>query len=204
MDSLPSFENFCAGSERDDLNELVRRLEAHYAPLRALLTFSERRSLELYKGMEYRDVNRYLRTGHLEGADDFRLNDLDETIDNIRSALSKARLPFSTVVYRGLKGGYPPQSLAVGDYLDEPAFLSTTLSAQVARQFCLWESEAVPSTILEISVPEGTNAIWLEGLVDKGEYELLLGSDTLIHVSAIKDAAGYPGRRYIQCQCVQT
>lgn len=203
MDTLPNFENFCAGAERADLKSLVERLEAHYAPLRAFLTHREIACLYQYKGMDYRNINRFLRTGDLPGADDQQLEDLEDTIDGIRSVIERSTLPFSTVVYRGLKRDYPSPNLAVGDYLEEAAFLSTTLSAQASKQFSLWDSPEVASTILEISVPEGTNAVWIEGISSKGEYELLLNSDMLIHISAIKSLAEYPGRRYVQCQCVQ-
>jgi ADP-ribosyltransferase exoenzyme len=203
MNLIPNFESFCSGLERPDLDVLAQRLDTHYSLQRINLTHPERMSLELYKGMGYRDINRYMRSGNLAGANPQKLDDLDETIDLIRSALSKFFIPFPTVVYRGLKYGYPSANLAIGDYLGEQAFLSTTLSVLTAKQFCVWDANPAPSTILELSVPEGTKAIWLDGLLGKGEHELLLDSGTLIHISGIKVLQDYPQRRYLQCQCVQ-
>jgi hypothetical protein len=200
---LPDFDRFCQGEERQDLSELAQRLRHDYQPWLESLSSKERRCLGIYKDMSYRDINTFMRTGDVKGASDEFLEDIDDTAKVIEQALMRARLPFSTTVYRGLKRGYPPEALQVGHYLSEIAFTSTTLSAQFARQISLWDADSISSTILEISVPEGIAGAFIEPLWDKGEHELLLLAPLLIHVSGIRMNADEPTRRYVQCQCVQ-
>ena len=203
MDALPNFEKFCDGAERSDLEKIKHELDMHYEPLRRLLGNEEILALRHYKNMGYKEMNDLMRNYTIPGMNDYALEMIENMVDRVKIAFSGQTLPFSTVTYRGLKREYPPADLAVGDYLTDLAFMSTTLSARFARQVCLWETNVVPSTIYEISVPEGTPAIWLDGILNKDEYELLLGYGTTVHISAINDLAGYPGRRYVRCQCVQ-
>lgn len=207
LSTLPNFERFCEGDEREDLSHLEERLSSYYSPLYSALSGPERYHLAHYKREGYRQINRFLRTNQLPNLSDQAQSDLLEGVESISATLQRFTLPFSTVVYRSLRGDYPDGQLCVGRYLEEPGFMSTTLSAQVARRICAWESQDVQSTVLEISVPEGTHALWLEGVTSLpglNEYEVLLTSDVVVHISAIKDVEGYPDRRYVQCQCVQT
>lgn len=199
------FENFTTGDEQDFVHELSGELDQVYQKWLTELTPEQATALRHYKAMEYSKLNRFLRTGAVRGLSDRELDDLFDTVQELTLALRQptAALPFPLTVYRGLKYGYPDQHLKTGDYLQEKAFMSTSLSRGVARQVSLWGTSVDSCTILEISLPRGTQAGWVEPLWDKGEYELLLPPPTVLHVSGIREISTEPRRRYVQCQLVQ-
>ncbi|WP_431308167.1 ADP-ribosyltransferase [Deinococcus arenicola] len=177
----------------------------HYAHWLHSLTIPQRNCLIRYKGMEYKNLNIYMRLGEVPGLTDAEVDDLYDSAEIIRSAFASdlARLPMPLTVYRGLKREYPPLDCRINDGLFERAFMSVSLSMPVAKRICLWDDPSHSSTVLEISLPAGTPAVWLEPLWDKGEYEILLPPPVVLHISGITSVSITPLRRVVQCQRVQ-
>ena len=180
-------------------------LDDHFRPILSSLSPKQESCLKLYKGMEYKNLNVFMREGKAQGLSEDDLDDLYDTKATILSAFDTrdAVLPIPLTVYRGLKQGYPDRNLKVGGILSEYAFTSVSLCPIIARQISLWDTECSSSTFLEISLPAGTPALWIEPLWDKGEYEILLPPPTVLHVSGINPISTEPLRRLVQCQRVQ-
>lgn len=202
-DFLQNSERFFELVERVDLDFLIHRFTSDYAAWNSNLSRQQRRTLQAYKGMDYKKINAFMRLGNDCGLNDDDLDHIEMDVETIYSALGTASLPETTTVYRGLKLGYPPKQIRVGNYLEEYGFLSTTLSVETARRISQWTTKVADATILEISVPEGFEAAWIEPLSEKGEYELLLTAPSILHISGITIVQASPVRRYVQCQCVR-
>lgn len=125
-------------------------------------------ALRDYSGAGYTEVNRYLRAGKSR-----KNAGMDRTIAAMDQAMKDHPTPSNaTVVHRGIDldafGSVTPDKL-VGQDIREPGYLSTSVGKEVADGF--WHHEAH----LEINVPAGTPAFYMDGLTGaKGERELLL------------------------------
>lgn len=180
-------------------------LDDHFKGILATLSPKQQACLELYKGMAYKNLNGFMREGQVQGLSDDELDDLYDTKATILGVFDArdAVLPIHLTVYRGLKKGYPDKNLKVGGILSDYAFTSVSLCPLTARRISLWDTECDSSTFMEISLPAGTPALWIEPLWDKGEYEILLPPPTVLHVSGINPISTEPLRRLVQCQRVQ-
>lgn len=96
---------------------------------------------------------------------------------HLDSAMSRAQIPFECTVYCGLPEGLEVEE---GQDIEIPSFLPTTLSFQVAK-------EHSDGGVVEITVPKGTNGIYLEAFsLKQGEKELLLDKGKTIKIISEK------------------
>lgn len=177
----------------------------HFSPILQSLSDAQRRCIQLYKGTDYKRLNSFMRGEISEELSDEEYDSLSEIRAVIDSAFSApgAYLPIPLTVYRGLKKGYPDRHLRRGSTLIETAFTSASLCHRTAKTIGLWDTECNSSTLLIMSLPAGTPALWIEPLWDKGEYEILLPPPTVLQVSDITQISTQPLRRQVQCQRVQ-
>lgn len=188
---------------KEEKEVIAQSLNLHFADFHRDLSERQQIALKRYKGMEYKPLNRFMRGQDVNSLSDEEFDDVTEQKSLILRAFESpiACLPKSVCVYRGLKGEYPDEKLRAGQILTDFAFTSVSLCPEVAQRICHWSFDS-SSTMLEIILPEGTPAIWLEPLWDKDEYEILLPPPTFLSVSAIKVVSTTPLRRVVQCQRV--
>ncbi len=96
-------------------------------------------------------------------------------------------VPDTVTTYRGVRSG-PLSKAKVGDVIDEPGFMSTSLSANTAEGFATRrKQDQSPSAderrILMFDVPKGTPAVW----ASDHEAELLIGRGHRLEVLSIED-----------------
>ncbi|MGH9429263.1 MAG: ADP-ribosyltransferase [Terriglobia bacterium] len=154
---------FTSGEEVDEWgNKQWARVEPH-------LTDRDKADLRQYTGAAYDTINRSLRGGTaLEGNMPGLVKSLDSIFDNPVLALDEP-----IVTYRGVS--YEPWSKLtkddIGTLMIDPGFASTTPNLQRATSYV---NENL--TLLEITLPEGSKAIWLGNLQTFiKEQEVLLG-----------------------------
>lgn len=129
-------------------------------------TPEEYRALRDYKGSA-RDINARLEGKTLFQSDQ---NAADRAIPELDSYLEKNKLPESVVVYRGVSGDQYSED-SVGKEFSQVGFMSTSC---VERIGVTWGYHYDKSAILELSVPKGTPAAFLDTISYRGESEILL------------------------------
>jgi len=144
-------------------------------------------AIESYQGEHYDQLNRALRgvqgglDDHLTGTQTVRdlTRDLDEAI------FQANRTPEGMVTYRGVENGSFAErirSLEPGAMIGDDGYMSTTIDQTTARQF------AKPhrgGQIMEIEIPEGTQALWMNANPDSvfpNELELLVARGAKMEV----------------------
>lgn len=149
----------------------VRRAVRTTAPA----TADELSALEDYAGNEYLAIN-----SHLRG--EFRTPDANvkRSVRQLDSLISKSTISEPVRVYRGIAARV--QDVRVGEVFGDKGFVSTSMNADVARQFA-------EGLLLRINVPAGTNAVHVPG----DESELLLPRGSRFKVTGVRRVAGEPG-----------
>ena len=152
------------------------------------LTTAELKALENYTTYSYRPINKlrkYLR-GTLATSDSLSAMELAE-LSALDSAMSKAVLPKSMVVYRGA-GSFSRfeqwvKNMNVGQtVMVDKGFMSTTLNKSNTTQFTIGKQR------LKILVPKGSRAISVEPLTaSKKEFEILLDRNSVLVVRKITE-----------------
>lgn len=123
--------------------------------------------LDAYKQHEYIPLNRYLRAGY-EGykqsigpwpaSSEKSIQGEVAALDRVFSAAQPTTKHM--VVYRGMRG-FLPARVTPGTVLKDQAYMSTTTSKQVARDFAEAGGDHAPR-IVEITVPPGERAVSFE------------------------------------------
>ncbi len=142
----------------------------------ASLTKTERVGVEDYQGDDYYDINPALRN-----KDTTSIAELQPKIDILDQAVERGTIPESVSVYRAVSGrGTEPflRDDAAGLVFTDSGFMSTSMRQDFA-QGRAWgpASSGKQSAVVEIIVPQGTQAGYLNGWFYEGldEYEILLG-----------------------------
>lgn len=128
-------------------------------------------------------INQHLRTGKAVSAKDLKMLDTLTTSERTRKDMA---------LYRGqwdpkTELGVDFRSAKIGDVFDDPAFLSTTTSRDIAEQFAGVAGPGTPRAIIKIQVPEGTAVSRISrstGLAN--EFEVLLSRGNKFEILAIK------------------
>lgn len=134
-----------------------------------LFTKEEAAAMDKYKLFGWNRINPYLRQG---GVGDSRLEGQKLLLD---SALKKQKLPSNVVLYRGL--GDRNVLPAVGERFSDAGFISTSVDVQAISRFA-----GSKGILLEVQVPAGTNAAYLDMFKVAGEREILLPRDLTFEV----------------------
>jgi len=165
----------------------------------------EKDTLERYQGSEHEDINGYL-TDKLKPEYAGRTDPyLEKKVENIRSALDKTDLKVGVISHRGTQArelGIPIEDLeiSVGQKVDLPRFLSTSINDNVAHNFASrakgnhWKDRPL---MMKIHVPKGTKAGYLnpvnpDGPVDEMELLIKNGYKAIIKGFNPKNRFGYP------------
>ncbi|EEM10565.1 MULTISPECIES: ADP-ribosyltransferase [Bacillus] len=193
--TVQSFENLnLNGEAKKPLSNLEEAHEwgsKHFDNWIESLTESERSAIRQYTGDDYRKINNYLR-----GIAD-SLNDVESSvIDNIKSGLNKASVPYDIQVYRGTdlkpfknlykiddEGKIVVDSL-VGKTVKDNGFVSTAMVKESSFDHM--------NVSWEINVPKGANAAYV-GKISyiPTEAELLFNSgQEMVIKSANVDSDG--------------
>ena len=86
----------------------------------ATLTGNEKKSVELYTGSGYSNINSQLRSGNTYGAV------AEKHVPRMDSAIAKNSLTEDTVLYRGMGGSEHYKDLDVGDTFEDKGYVSTS------------------------------------------------------------------------------
>ncbi len=133
------------------------------------LTTSEADAIRSYASMGYLDVNQYLR-GYTDTTKS------QDEIDQLDSALSRAKFPVDAVVYRGVSDNIP---FEVGTTIEDKGFTSTSLHESVA---------AKGAVIAEIRLPAGARAAYIAPLSGRvSEDEVLINRGARFQVVSKSD-----------------
>lgn len=168
-------------------------------------------ALSQYRATGYRWVNSQLRGtaevaraewNESEGYEDITKDDLKRWAKEAQPPLDHAletapRVPMDITVFRGM----PKHELQVGDEIDDPAYVSTSLTRGRPDDFASWQTERSewpeedgpkqpPGETIEIRVPKGTKAIYLDAFDEdqsRGlrEHELLLARGLTYRVVSV-------------------
>ncbi len=183
------FENLnLNGGSKKPLSNLEEAHEwgsKHFDSWVESLTESERSAIRQYTGDDYRKINNYLR-----GIADF-LNDVESSvIDNIKSGLNKASVPYDIQVYRGTdlkpfknlykiddEGKIVVDSL-VGKTVKDNGFVSTAMVKESSFDHM--------NVSWEINVPKEANADYV-GKISyiPTEAELLFNSEQEMVIKSV-------------------
>lgn len=153
------------------------------------LSPAERKALRFYKGDGYREINQVLRYG---GESD---PDILQAIEDLDVALSRFQLPEPVIAYRGLgsQALFTQAEDLIGDTIEEPAYLSTSLLRSVAEGYLSARSEW--RVLEEILVPGGVAVGAYVGAPDlvepMEEHEFLLPRGTELAVHAVRREADH-------------
>lgn len=116
-------------------------------------TDSQTYALHQYKGTDYSDINGHLRGNRRPLIGD-ELREVEEHIRQMDSAFESSILGSDKKVWRGLGSGRSIPQLDVGVVFSDLGYSSTTTSKVMANRF--------GSPIIEILLPKGTRAIYME------------------------------------------
>ena len=152
------------------------------------LAIHERFALKWYAGYGYSTANSYLRrTG--TNMDKNAREAARASIPGVDTALEKAKLPFTTVVHRGMcssttSGCFQKYgNLQPGDEFTDDGYVSTSIIPEGSRQWNALQTH--------ITVPKGSKAAYLEGISDVvGEWELLIQRGARFRVTGRQQAMG--------------
>ena len=180
QDDLASSENI----------ESIMKTPDHLNWLGAL-TNAERTAINYYKEDGYFPINTLLRNGKVEenasfGDEGWGVNTEEDALkkaDLLESAVRKSKLFKKMPVFRGL---YVDKNFPIKDLLHkgitDPAFMSTSTSAEVAGRFT---SKTSHSVVIVMNLPKGSPA----AIIGSAECEVLLPKGTKIVPTKIEEMA---------------
>jgi hypothetical protein len=123
------------------------------------------------------ELNAYKRGNQYHTPDEDELDELAQMDEDLQTALFKSKTTERMTVFRGVRDGQPP--LKVGDTLIDKAWVSTSVSPELAFQF----GRGADGRIMVIDLPKGTHALRPN---DPDELEVVVGPDTPMKVSRIE------------------
>lgn len=150
--------------------------ETFLHPDRLALTTSERVALADYQDADFRIINDTLWGDRLMTAE------VADKITNINLAIEKSELPTDVTVFHGTSDKFAAM-LDAGDVCASPGFISGTLSMEVIEELKR-KGFLDGKAIMQILVPEGTKALYMDGIFPphRDEIELLLSPETPLHI----------------------
>jgi hypothetical protein len=168
----------------------------HYEGWINSLQNMEYRAIYSYCLNDYKRINPLLRELSSEPSPENSDSDM-EIINNISTALKRAKTPEDIVVYRGLKKDNfefletkAPDEL-VGKVFTEKAFMSTSLCKKVANKF------ANNGILLKIHVPKNSNGAYVATISEKLEAEILFDKNQKLQVQNVKQGSNF---LFIECK----
>jgi SPP1 gp7 family putative phage head morphogenesis protein len=143
--------------------------DANMHPTAGLFSRDQLDALADYQGAGYRTINQELRNWRGNGVP----SAISKDVAKLDAAMAASQTPEDLTVFRGLDYGVV-RHLGVGDYFEEKAYASTSLSADVA------ENEFGGGAVMEIRLPSGSSAVYLDGLdpAMANEIEVLMARGT--------------------------
>lgn len=136
------------------------------------------------------ELNVMLRKGPLPPIDED--NPYEGSFRKVDDGIQKAMHPVkrSTKTYRGCGGSWKAlmgKDPEVGDVVEDKAYMSTAANPDIADHFLQMASSGYDeTTMVEIEVPEGTPAVWMEHIYP-GESELLLQRGLRLEVTGVEE-----------------
>ena len=162
----------------DDPEEAEGWARRFYGDWVTRLSWEEYSALDEYKREGFRSLNRGLRDhdgklSMLAAEDRLRAEGLD-------AALQKApTLQWPVVVYRGRLPDAVLEAFEAGEeetlsgqVFGDPAYTSTSLGSAIAKDY--GGSSRFPDSVGRITLPRGTQAGYVDAVLDKGQGEMLL------------------------------
>jgi hypothetical protein len=187
-----------AAEPGDAVKNTARQLDSDFADWLRSLSHSEIAELKLYQGTGYLTINPLLRDEVSAASyDEAALFRWEGTIEAIDSAIAKGSLQSDLRVYRGLRDpeavfGVADVSALANEVINEPAFLSTSLDAEVALRMTVTSPTPL---LLQLDLRAGQTAAWLALAGDQRrrlEYELLLPRRLRIRIRSVNTGGGTP------------
>lgn len=107
-------------------------------------------------------------------------------VKNLDSAIASSPIDEDIEVYRGVGNGVFPEGDLIGTEFTDKSFVSTTYSRDMATEFRQRTAGTKGGTIMQISIPRGTNALDMErsGFGIRNEREVLLGRNSLFRITS--------------------
>lgn len=156
------------------------------------LSDSERKGVREYTGNAYSAMNKFLRTGSMEGTWDYYGKSTEKTlqlIDGCTKALEKSRIKEDVIVHRGIGGsltkmlGVTPAQLnqmsssdLIGTVFTDKGFVSTGVT----------ESDAWGGVKMHALIPAGSKGMYVDPVSKhKGEHELLLQRNSSFVIKSV-------------------
>jgi len=149
----------------------------------------ERSALEEYKREGFRSLNRGLRDHDgdlsvLPSRDRLRAEGLDAALEKVPAldrpvVVYRGRLP--DAVLEAFEAG--EEETLIGQVFGDPAYTSTSLRSGIAREY--GGSSRFPESVGKITLPRGTKACYVDAVLDKGQYELLLPREAKVRIEKV-------------------
>lgn len=182
------------GLDPKKVQELSEYTDKEFKRLNIQKDSARMKELAGYHGTGFLKINKELRSGQVS-------QETKEKVTFLDDVLNSARLPDDMVLFRGVQ---PYKELKQGDILQEPGFMSTSLSEVKAREFGIEGSLGTEShksaTIFEIHVSKGLNGLFLDSASHIGEAEVLLSRGLQFKVLDVKverdDSQPYSKKEY--------
>lgn len=148
-------------------------------------TSTEKNTLDSYAKDDYKQINKYLREGSLDGASVSK-ETMDKWVKTLDDSISKNSLSKDIIVYRGASGFRNPKEL-LGTTINSSAFSSTSTSLSSAKSFAGIGEDRV---LFKIKAPKGTNYVNMkqfESGASVGENEVLFGRNKKLKITNIQE-----------------
>lgn len=186
------------------------RFEGWTVDFKAQTTVAERRSVKVYTGESYKDINRYMRgLSNIDATSKAGAKTINDA-ENIRSALAKASTPEQCIVRRGSSFNSFSNMLGEGKitmpkgYAEQEAYKQTLAATFASRKdelvgTVVTDPSFMSTTPIEpkgfskgvnyiINVPQGAHAAYISPLSQhKNESEMLLQAGSKFVVEDIVD-----------------
>lgn len=166
---------------KEELDEIYRHV------YKEKLKKSDIEAIEIYQGIDYVDMNNYLR-GKIDKVDDR----LKKCIETLTSTIEKVRLEEDVILARGTTiswlQGLEWEDLKAGDILIDDGFFSASVNEEKAKWFADRKGER--AILADVKVLRGTNAVFVDTAVDDDwEAEMIFkpGSKFIIEEKWIED-----------------
>ncbi len=169
--------------------EAKKWADSNFKEFEAKLTKTEADKLANYGWFDYKAINSHLRGLELpNNAPDVKT--IKESIKNIDKAIKKGNIPQNINVFRGF-GIKNKTEIKVNQILKDKAFSSVSLDKKIAERFYRAAKEdGFKPVLMEILLPKGLNAAYLENLSKMREVELLLERNTSFEILSVKEKSG--------------
>lgn len=164
-------------------------LEDYKNNIRSKLTVDERGSIKNYTGSGYSAVNKLLRFPNVYKSTDIK--QIQQQIEEIKSGISKAEaLPFNFTAYRGFDYFDDMKNWKVGEPIDFPEFLSTSVKKEKAF---------TGDCFMQIDVPAGKKAgMYIADISFNPENEFLFNAGSVLKLLKI-EKVGEITKYFFEC-----